>query len=79
MAKNSPSHRTFCKRIRDRRLELRLTQADVAERLGIQPPSYNAIEAGKRTPTLDTVDAVAAALDIPAEDLISARKPEVVA
>lgn len=79
MAKNSPSHRIFCKRIKERRLELGLRQSDVAERLGIQAPSYNAIEAGKYTPTLDTVDDVAAALGVPVEHLISAKTPETVA
>ena len=70
MAKDSALHRVFCQRVIERRKEMGLTQAQVAERLGIARPAYTAIETGKKTPGLDTVERVANALEIPAIDLL---------
>jgi len=55
-------HVTFCERIRARRKSLKLTQADIASRLKITPPSYSQIETGNSSPSLDTVSRVAEAL-----------------
>lgn len=70
MAKDSTLHRVFCQRIVERRRELDLTQAQVAERLGVKRPVYSAIEAGRTTPGLDVVERVANALEISAIELL---------
>jgi transcriptional regulator with XRE-family HTH domain len=78
MAKDSTLHRVFCQQIIARRKELDLTQADVAERLGIARPAYSAIEAGRKTPGLDTVERVANALQIPAIELLGTMSEAVI-
>ena len=64
-------HKRFLANLRARRLELGLTQADVADRLGIAQPSYAAIESGRRNPGLDVVERVALALDCDSADLLA--------
>lgn len=66
----SDEHAEFCKNVKDRRLELGLTQVQMAERLGITQPGYAAIEAGKREPGLNQILRLAAALNTTAHDLI---------
>lgn len=73
---DSRLHRTFLKRIKERRLELGLTQTDLASRLDTTQSAYADIEAGRRTPGLDLVERVAKALStkdnkISAVDLLS--------
>ncbi len=75
----STLHRVFCLNIRQRRKDLGLTQADVAERLQIQTPTYTQIETGRRSPTLDIVEKVCSALQISAAELLAATQPEKVA
>lgn len=68
---DSALHRTFLKRIRQRRVELGLTQQQVADKLDISCPGYNRIESGIRTPGLGVVERVAKALQTSAADLLS--------
>ncbi len=63
---DSPLQRAFMERIRERRAELELTQAQVAERLGISQPAYAEIETGRRTPSTELIEKVAAALKLTA-------------
>lgn len=71
-------HQRFLTNIRRRRAALGLTQADVADRLGIKQASYAAIESGRRNPGLDVVDEVAQALECDGTELLrkSAEKKE---
>ena len=64
MAATTALHRAFCANVRDRRLQLGLTQMQAAELLGISQPGYAGIEAGRRVPGLDIVERVAVAFDI---------------
>jgi DNA-binding XRE family transcriptional regulator len=64
-------HRVFCENVRARRLELSLTQKNLADKLGVKQPLIAAIESGRRVPGLATVEAVAKALEISATDLLS--------
>lgn len=50
-------------RLAARREELRLTQAQVAERSGIRQSDISRIECGKANPTQTTLERIAAALD----------------
>lgn len=47
----------------------KITQAEVAERMGIPQPNVSRIESGKSTTTFQTVKAYAKALDIALEQL----------
>jgi transcriptional regulator with XRE-family HTH domain len=42
-----------------------LTQRDLAERLSVGPSQLSLIEAGKRKPSLDVLDEIASALQVP--------------
>jgi transcriptional regulator with XRE-family HTH domain len=64
-------HRTFIDNVRARRLELGLTQTDVANRMKIAQSSYAQIESGRRTPTLEMIERVAKALKSEPLELLS--------
>lgn len=59
--------------IKARRLELGLTQTVAAERAGIASAYWSQIEGGKRTPDIDTIEAMAAALQTKGPALLSAE------
>jgi len=63
-------HARFCKNLRRYRGLVGLTQQQLADRLGIRQPVVAAMEAGRSAPTLDTVEAVASALEISPEALL---------
>jgi transcriptional regulator with XRE-family HTH domain len=69
----------FRQNVRKRRQELRLTQQQVAERLGVTGAYISEVEAGKRTPSLETVERLATALDCPALNLLTTIEPTPVA
>lgn len=54
-----------------RRKKLGLTQADLAERLGVRQPYVSALESGTRKPTLDTIARLAEALNTTPDALLS--------
>jgi len=69
-------YRAIGARIRTLRQGLRLTQAEVAERVGIDPSFYGQIERGANTPSLRTLFAVAAVLRVEPADLLPSSKAE---
>ncbi len=69
-------HATFCRNLRIFRKTKGLTQAQLAQRLGIATPQLTQIENGRNSPTLDTVERIANALDITPVLLLDARIPE---
>jgi len=71
---NVELHKRFLANLKSRRRELGYTQAKVAELLGIEQPSYAAIESGRRNPGLDVVDKVASVLDCDPAELLA--KPQ---
>ena len=75
MAQGSTLHDTFCQRARDRRVELTLTQDEVARRMQISQPAYAAIETGRSVPTLAQVERVAKALKTEPCDLLAEAVP----
>jgi HTH-type transcriptional regulator / antitoxin HipB len=54
----------FADAIRERRLELGLTQTQVAERAGLRQPDVSRLEAGGGTPTIGMLDRLAHALEL---------------
>lgn len=66
----SNEHAEFCRLVKARRNELGLTQAQVAERLGMDRSTYANIEIGRFEPGLNLVVRVSKALGVAARDLI---------
>ena len=56
-------------RIKERRKEKGLTQADLAERSGLQQPQVSRLEAGVHSPSFKTLSKIAKALGIDVGDL----------
>jgi transcriptional regulator with XRE-family HTH domain len=57
-------------RIRRLRRHQGLTQEALCERAGLSPDAVTRIESGSRTPTIDTLVRIAAALGVAVEDLL---------
>ncbi len=74
MAAEGKLHQAFCGNVKARRLQLALTQQDVAERMGVSQPSYAAIENGRREPTIGVVERVAEALELPPALLMTTQE-----
>ncbi len=58
-------------RLRELRLEAGLTQADVARRTGIHRPNIARVEAGRHTPSLETLSRLASAIGVPTTRVLS--------
>lgn len=69
-------YRDIGARIRTLRQGLKLTQAEIAERVGIDPSFYGQIERGANTPSLRTLYAVAAVLRVEPSDLLPSSRGE---
>ena len=52
-----------------------MTQAELAEKTGVTRQTINAIEQGKYSPSLEVAFAIAAALEVPLEQVFHYRKP----
>jgi transcriptional regulator with XRE-family HTH domain len=63
-------YRDIGARIKSLRRALRMTQAEVAERVGIDASFYGQIERGANTPSLRTLFAVAEVLKVEPADLL---------
>jgi transcriptional regulator with XRE-family HTH domain len=64
---------TLAKNIKALRYSSRLSQEDLAERLGVAVQTISAIERGVRKPSLDTLVSLARALDVRVVDLFSEK------
>ena len=60
---------TFGAWVRQRRRGLDLTQAELADRISYSTITLRRVEAGERRPSRELIDALAAALAVPADDL----------
>lgn len=65
-------------RLRDRRLECGLTQAELAARAGVSRQLVAAVEAGNNTPAVDAALGIAGALATTVEELFADPRPVVV-
>ncbi|MBD1202664.1 MAG: helix-turn-helix transcriptional regulator [Rhodobacteraceae bacterium] len=64
---------TLAKNIKALRYSSRLSQEDLADRLGVAVQTISAIERGVRKPSLDTLLGLARALDVRVVDLFSEK------
>ncbi len=60
--------------VRDHRLACNWTQEELAHRAGVHRTYVGDLENGRKAPTLEVVEAVAAALGRPAHELIEAAE-----
>ena len=60
-------------RVRRERLARKWTLADLSSRTGIKVPNLSRLEKGKHTPSLDTLEKVADAFEVPVAALIAQR------
>lgn len=65
--------------LKDRRIALDITQAELARRIGSSQPAIAAIEAGKRTASSELLTRLASALVGPPSDVLAARREAVLA
>jgi len=63
-------YREIGARIRAARKALKMTQAEVAERVGIDPSFFGQVERGANIPSIKTLFAVAAAVRVDPADLL---------
>ena len=61
---------TFANRLRQRRIDLHFTQAEMARMLGIERSSYTYYEMGKTQPNLKTLKKLKKILDVSLDYLI---------
>lgn len=60
----------FGKRTKELRLQKKMSQADLAEILGVHPTYISGIERGVRNMALKNIEKLAKALGVPIEELI---------
>jgi transcriptional regulator with XRE-family HTH domain len=68
-------HETFRENLKRRRLELGMTQKEMAGQLGLSQPYIAEVESGKNVPTLRLVEQFASALNCPPLSLLVAYEP----
>ena len=60
----------FCKRLRETRMNRKMTQQKLADRVGLALRSYQCYEQGVREPSLDILVKLADALEVPTDYLL---------
>lgn len=63
-------------RIKTKRVELGLSQKNLAERVGVTPPAINRFEKGEKSPSVDTLLKLAKALGVSTDFLLGAESGE---
>ena len=66
---------TFGQRLRHMRRTRRMTLAELGERVGRAPSQLSLLENGRREPKLSLITSLAAALDVPVDELLSTTPP----
>lgn len=66
----------FQQRIKELRLKQRLTQQQVAEKIGVTRPAYSAYEIGKREPDFETLKKLANIFDVSTDYLLGKSSNE---
>lgn len=62
--------------LRLRRVQLKMTQIDLARKTGIKQPTISAIETGTNKPNIDTIVLLSQALDCTVSDLLGQSNPQ---
>lgn len=68
MTNNSIKH--IAKKIRDKRIDLRLTQKDLADKSGLSTNYISRIERADVSPSVDTLEKLTKALKIKSSDIL---------
>jgi transcriptional regulator with XRE-family HTH domain len=71
MPSNYPELREFGRRVRDHRMELGLSQEELAERAGLHRTYISSLEQGRRNVAVHNVVRLAEALDLDPADLVA--------
>lgn len=71
MPANSVLVNIFCENVRRLRMQRGVTQAEMANRLGVTQATYSRLESGVRTPDLPVLGNIAEALGVDPSDLIA--------
>lgn len=75
LAINTGLHARFYRQLKGWRKFRGYTQGQLAERLGVTQPLIAQFEAGRNTPKIDTVEKVAKALDLEADQFLFVAPP----
>jgi len=67
---NTPHNIAFGRTLRELRLEKKLSQENLAFESGLDRTYISLLELGRRSPTLDTINALGAVLGISASEMI---------
>lgn len=70
MRKNAKLTKTICKRIKKYRSEVRMTQEDLAEKVGVSRVYIGYVEQGRNTPSLEILGKIAKALKVRLSDIV---------
>lgn len=70
----SSVQQTLSKNLKAIRKEKKISQQYIAERSDMLPSTYNRIENRKVSPTIDTLERIAVAIDIPFAELFQSRE-----
>ena len=62
--------------MRNRRLEMKQSQADIAKLMGVYPSSYANIERGTKKPSVDNLMMLEAIFGVPASILMENEAPQ---
>lgn len=68
--KISPIQKKLGQRIKERRLELKMTQAKLADKTGLDRTYISGLESGRRNPALRNLNRLATALKISIDQLM---------
>ena len=60
----------FAENLKNARIRAGLTQAQIAEKIGVAPSSYSFYESGKREPDVMKIKQIAAVLGVTGDDLL---------
>jgi transcriptional regulator with XRE-family HTH domain len=71
VAQRSQAHVALGRAIRDLRADLNISQEELAGRSGMHRTYLGGIERGERNPSYTNILRIAAALDVPASELLS--------
>jgi len=70
MRKNAKLTKIICKRIKKYRSEVRMTQEDLAEKVGVSRVYIGYVEQGRNTPSLEILGKIAKALKVRLSDIV---------
>ena len=68
-------YKDFSRLIKEKRMDLNITQAEMARTLGLNRSSYNKIENGRLEPSFITLQAICRLLELDLTEILELKKP----